>query len=500
MKATSARRKCKRVGIWCDYNGTLEASEGIGVFAHNLARGVARLPDGPQVALCIRPGDEHLVADTVAHGQGRIEIAAPPRPSYWARFYRRHLKRWTRRCEWLTQRIAPRLTRVESRVERLTARIRTPKSTTPLLLIPLLSAVTLARLLPNLALRFGLRLLSALARRASAELEHRKTNDGNEAQAIIESCDVWLIPYVGLDVKFTRPTVVTIHDLVFCHYPETVPAKHLPQLRDLVTRVAHQSTVAACMSQFIRQNDLVGVLGLGEEKIRVVRPAAPRDFGSPGDLDQASRKYPVLRQKFIFYPAAFRAYKNHSALVDALRLVHDAGSDELQLVFTGIHETPAPLGKLIASLGLSDHVHILGKVEREHLAVFYRHAQATIVPSHYEQGSFPIMEAIHWGCPVACSRIPSLVELFAPMANAMLFFDPNSPRELADTIRHICRQRDETVASQQSASQKMFERTWTDAAHDWLAVFQDAITMHRGAAPTERSLASARVAASHRAA
>jgi glycosyltransferase involved in cell wall biosynthesis len=496
MKAIPGRHKCKRVGIWCDYNGTLEASEGIGVFAHNLARGVASLPGGPQVALCIRPGDEHLVADTVAHGQGKIEIAAPPRPAYWTRFHRRHLKRWSRRCEWLEQRIAPKLTNVESRVARLTARIRTPKSAAPLFLIPLLSALALARLLPNLMLQFVLRFLARLARDASAELEKRKTSDGNEAQAIIDSCDVWLIPYVGLDVKFSRPTVVTIHDLVFCHYPETVPAKHLPHLRDLVTRVAHQSTVAACMSQFIRQNDLVGVLGLSEEKIRVVRPAAPRDFGSPGDYDSASRKYPILQQEYIFYPAAFRAYKNHSLLVEALRLVHDAGDNRLHLVFTGIHETPAALGELISSLGLSDHVHILGKVEREHLAVFYRFAQATIVPSHYEQGSFPIMEAIHWGCPVACSRIPSLVELFTPMADAMLFFDPNHPQELAATIHHIRARRNETLTSQQAASQKMFERTWTDAAHDWLEVFQDAIKLHRRRLSAERIYTSEQVAPS----
>ena len=52
-----------RVGVWCSYHITLVPSEGIGVFAHHLARGLADLDDGTQVDLHIRPGDEALVEE-----------------------------------------------------------------------------------------------------------------------------------------------------------------------------------------------------------------------------------------------------------------------------------------------------------------------------------------------------------------------------------------------------------------------------------------------------
>lgn len=419
-----------KVGIWCNYHITLEPSEGIGVFAHNLARGLAKLPNGPDVVLCIRPGDEPVVAETLAAGQGRISTISPDTPNFTQRSIRR-IRRFLQR-----QQPAPLPPGNDKRAAR------------PMLRLWQITARSLEKLLQPCDMRYY--------------------------RTAIASCDVWLLPFAGIDIEFRKPTIAVIHDLVPFHFPGVLPPRALQKLGRQMTRTAQQCTFATCMSQFIRKNDLEGLLHLPAEKVRVVPPAAPRDFTPVKDIAATKRRYPLLDQKYLFYPAAFRAYKNHELLVEALHALQQLGEEPPELVFTGICEPPESLKRLISQHHLQSKVHVLGKVERDVLAAFYQNALATIVPSRYEQGSFPIMEAIHWKCPVACARIPSLTELFEPMGEAMLFFDPDHALELARLIQHLARERAAILERQQAAAIAMFQRTWTDAAADWMRLFEEA--------------------------
>jgi glycosyltransferase involved in cell wall biosynthesis len=241
------------------------------------------------------------------------------------------------------------------------------------------------------------------------------------------------------------------------------------------------------MSRFIRDTDLLGVLRLDPTKVRLIRPAAPADF-PPLSVEEAARLRPVqLTRPYLFYPAAFRSYKNHRTLVEAVRVLRDRhGEDHFDVVFTGIHRVPKDLAQRIEEAGLRDRVHVFRCVDRPTLGALYHCAYATIVPSLYEQGSFPIYEALHWGCPVACSRIPSLLEQCQPLGDAMIYFDPLDPDDLARTVLTIRDNRETILDHQQSAGKALWQRTWADAARDWLAVFREAVEMSTKAAPPSR--------------
>jgi glycosyltransferase involved in cell wall biosynthesis len=289
---------------------------------------------------------------------------------------------------------------------------------------------------------------------------------------------VWLIPSDRFRYPLTFASVLVIHDLVHIHYPDAVPDDVRRELRQVVPARAAEATLCACMGRFIRDTDLFGVLRLPKEKVRMIRPAPPADFVeiTPADADRL--KPARLTRPYLFYPAAFRSYKNHAALIDALHMLrHRMGEDSFDLVFTGIHKLPKGLARQIINQGLKDRVHVLGHVDRRTLGALYRCAFATIVPSLYEQGSFPIYEALHWGCPVACSNIPSLVEQCQVLGDAMIYFDPHDPAAIARAILHIRDGRVDILARQHKASQLLWRRTWRDAAQDWLQVFREAIAL-----------------------
>lgn len=474
-----------KVGIWCAYHITLEASEGIGVFAHNIARGLSANDRVREVHLVCRPGDKKVLLPTVAKGNGKILAKPLPRNRFFPRklgklslFLNRRFDKFHTYCN---QRLtSASKSRKECRVyvtEKLGRHAigRWINKSPVRRVLPLVKH--LANKLSRPMWKFGCRVSDKICRVTLKTTVRCKSDQEYQTNRVIEDCDVWLIPYVGLERPFSKPTVVTIHDLVCFHFPEMLSAEALAEFKRISTQVAKQSTVAACVSNFIASNDLRGVLSLPDEKVRVVAPTAPRDFGELADLTEFANKYPVLDKPFVFYPAAFRGYKNHEILVEALSVLARQGDPDLQLVFTGIHDTPEKLTQLIAQRGLSNRVQILGKIDREAMSLFYSRAQATVVPSLYEQGSFPLMEAMYWKCPIASSNIPQLQELFAVMGDSMLYFDPHSHVELAKLLRQIQANRAAIVEQQQRYRQDVFGRTWESASDDWIDVFQYAIAL-----------------------
>lgn len=419
-----------RVGIWCAYGKTLEPSEGIGVFTHNLARALLGDPRVDRILLAIHAGEEGRVAATVAHGAGRIATVSVGRLAWWRRWRRKLLRRRHRRvCDALAARDEPRL----------------------------------------------------IHRRDQIEQAIRDLDGGQPIvdRRLFEACDVWLLPHVAVEREFPAATVLVVHDMVPLHIPGVVKQRDLESFRRRCVCRAHGATLVATMSQVIRDVDVIGLLGCDPATVRVIPPSIPADLGDPEDRAAVAARRRFIGRPYVLYPAAFRPYKNHVALVEAVAELRRRGVSDMHVVFTGIRRPPATLAARIDELGLASHVHVLGKVSRQELARLYCEAVATVVPSLYEQGSFPILEALHWGCPVAASDLPTLREALQPLGDAMLFFDPRNPVAIADSIAAIVADREAVRARQARGLVGLGARTWADVAGDWTDVFVEAVTRYR---------------------
>ncbi len=64
-----------RLGVWCDYHGTLTPYGGIGVFVYNLVEGILELDEAVEVVLLIQAGEEQLVSRLQRIAHGRLELA-----------------------------------------------------------------------------------------------------------------------------------------------------------------------------------------------------------------------------------------------------------------------------------------------------------------------------------------------------------------------------------------------------------------------------------------
>ena len=90
--------------------------------------------------------------------------------------------------------------------------------------------------------------------------------------------------------------------------------------------------------------------------------------------------------------------------------------------------------RYISENKLEKNITILGFVSNENITYLYKHAVAMIMPSYFGPTNIPPLEAMSLGCPVAVSNKYAMPE---QVGNAGLFFDPDSPKEIASCIEKL---------------------------------------------------------------
>ena len=224
----------------------------------------------------------------------------------------------------------------------------------------------------------------------------------------------------------TRPMIATIHDLQPLDMPENFsPAKRrwLGWLLPLTVRRAKRIVVP---SQFTadRCTELLGATA--EQLVVVPHGYEAGPLGTvPSGLDGAS---------YLLFPGIAYPHKRHVDAITAFAELR-ATFPDLRLVFTGRPADESPsLKRQVASLGLGDSVHFLGRVPAEQLAALYSNAKALVFPSIYEGFGYPVLEAMAHGCPVvgvAASAVPEVA------GDAGLIVAPNDPQQLAAALRSL---------------------------------------------------------------
>jgi glycosyltransferase involved in cell wall biosynthesis len=247
--------------------------------------------------------------------------------------------------------------------------------------------------------------------------------------------DVWFCPFMfALPVDAGVPTVVTIPDLQHEYYPQFFDHDELA-----LRRLGYQySCRAAAATLGISRH-------VADEIVRLYGVPAERVFGIPlaldpviaGLRDRAAELAARVRAKFhldrefAFYPANGWPHKNHDTLVRAMARVARRRPG-LQLVLTGCSfELRRRLQATFHRLDLLGVVRHIGYVTREEVAGLHAAARLLVFPSRFEGFGLPLLEAMHFGVPVACSNIGSLPEVGG---DAVQYFDPLSEEQVADAI------------------------------------------------------------------
>lgn len=236
--------------------------------------------------------------------------------------------------------------------------------------------------------------------------------------------NVLFIPVHVLPLVHPFNSVVTIHGLEYEHYPELYPKKHLRYLR-LISKFAVKRAKTIIAVSKSTKEDLVKLYGADPEIIEVVY------HGASENKNLKTRG----NHKYILSLGRLEKKKNPQVLISAFRILKEKYNLPHKLIIAG----PEGFGveeikSQIDSVPQKKDIFVTGYLSEEEKQYTVANASVFVSPSFCEGFDIPVLEAMKQGVPLVLSKIPVHEEI---AGDAALFFNPNSPEDLAEKINQV---------------------------------------------------------------
>ena len=264
------------------------------------------------------------------------------------------------------------------------------------------------------------------------------------------------------------PSVVTVLDLIYHHFPETFPRASRLGLQALVPVGARRADRVIAISNAGKQ-DLVDTLGLDPAKVDAVHLG----FGmsqAPDPVPEAElrERYGLGGDPLVLTISAALRHKNLERLIAAFARV--ASERDVRLVAVGHGGLEqGSLRAAAAAHGVGDRVVFTGWVDDEVVEGLYAAAAVFAYPSLLEGFGLPILEAMRRDVPVACSNLSALPEVAGDAAE---LFDPLDVDAIAAAISRLLDDDGRRAELVERGRRRWPQFTWERAARGTLDVYR----------------------------
>ena len=213
-------------------------------------------------------------------------------------------------------------------------------------------------------------------------------------------------------VRGQIPTLLTVHDLSFLHFPDTFTPSLVAYLNKVVPRSVKRASHVLADSEATK-SDLLQAYDVPAEKVTVLYSGVSNDFRPVSDkrlLRHVRQKYGIGERSDVFSVSTLQPRKNYQMLIRAFKMV--AARRPHTLVIAGgkgwLYEQ---IVDEIAHQELEGRVLLVGFAADEDLPALYSGASLFAYPSVYEGFGLPLLEAMACGVPVLNSSASCLPEV-----------------------------------------------------------------------------------------
>lgn len=237
----------------------------------------------------------------------------------------------------------------------------------------------------------------------------------------------------------SKPSVVTVYDLSFLHYPQGLTAARRLYLR-LFTPISCQRAKRVIAISASTAKDVTTAFGIAPDKIDTALGAydEQRFMPLPPEQIETFRRENGLPERFWLFVGTLEPRKNLVTLIHAYAAL--PASERLPLVIGGskgwLYDD---IFAAVERYGLSDAIRFTGFLPAENLPLWYNSAETFIYPSVYEGFGLPVVEAMASGTPVITSSASSLPEA---AGDAALIVSPHDTPALTQALRHTYHNRE----------------------------------------------------------
>lgn len=229
-------------------------------------------------------------------------------------------------------------------------------------------------------------------------------------------------------------SVVTIHDLIFLHYPKYYHWIDRKIYDFKFRRACRNADRVIAVSEFTKR-EIMKYYGTPEAKIDVVYQGCDPAFAAPVSkekLDDVALRYSLPRQ-FILYVGSIEERKNLMLVAKAIASRPSAFSHKIVAVGK---RTPYvdEIRQYLETNGIADRILFFHKVPFADLPSFYRLADAFVYPSRIEGFGIPMLEAISSGLPAIGCTGSCLEEAGGPHC---IYVDPDDAQAMSAALCRV---------------------------------------------------------------
>jgi glycosyltransferase involved in cell wall biosynthesis len=270
------------------------------------------------------------------------------------------------------------------------------------------------------------------------------------------------------------PTLLTVHDLSFAHYPHVFPAPLVNYLNNVVPWSIQRCTHILADSQSTK-DDLMALWQVPAEKITVLYCGVDARFKPVTDekvLTAVRQKHHLADSPYILNVGTIQPRKNYQMLIRAFAPV--AQQFPHHLIFAGgkgwlYDEMMAE----VETQGLNGRVHFIGFVDDADLPALYTAASLLTFPSLYEGFGLPLLEAMACGVPVISSNTSSLPEV---VADSGLLLSPHDESAWTNAIRQLLADPVQRARMVAAGFKQARQFNWHQSANQLLGIYSDLLS------------------------
>lgn len=270
--------------------------------------------------------------------------------------------------------------------------------------------------------------------------------------------DVYHEPNI-LPLPFDGPTILTVHDLSWIHYPQMHPVARVKAMNRHFEPGLARASLILTDSEFVKQ-ELVNMFGLAPDSILAVPLGVEPLFHPRSEAVTAATlaQHGLHHGQYLLAVGTLEPRKNLKVALQAFTLLPASLRQRFPLVIVGMKGWhSSSLQAQMAPMLRSGEIRQLGYLSREDLATVIAGALTLIYPSIYEGFGLPPLEAMACGVPVIASNVSSLPEV---VGDTGILGDPQDVDALAGAIAKIANNPQERQALSERALARSRQFTW----------------------------------------
>lgn len=288
----------------------------------------------------------------------------------------------------------------------------------------------------------------------------------------VRGFDVYHAPAFVAPILLNTPSVVTVHDLSFIRYPDSLNFARRNYLQTLTPRSCKAAARVIAVSQSTA-DDVAELLDIPREKIDVVISGVDEAFHPRSAAEIAAfRTQKQLPERFLFYLGTLEPRKNLPTLIRAYAALPPSMRDEVHLILGGGKGWDYDdIFQTVEQHQLGQRVHFAGYLPADELPLWYNAAEAFVYPSVFEGWGLPVVEAMACACPTIVSDVSSLPEA---AGDTGLRVPPHDESAWTAALQHAIHDADWRAKSGAAGIRRAGGFTWRETAQQMLGVYRAA--------------------------